>query len=116
MFKTQKYLKQLRDVQSRIKNCKEQLASLKMPAPSYKIGHELCDWFDYVACGGTTDLGVFERIVTRKLKVETVAYLEQLGNYFINIVEYERSNSIYNDELRQLQREECRLKDKLKIE
>lgn len=114
MFKN-KYLKQLQDVQSRIKNHKATIANLKMPTPSCKISRELCDWLEYISCGESS-LDILEHMVIRKLNVETFEYLERLGNYFVNIADYERSKSIYNDELRCLKLKESRLKEKLGID
>lgn len=115
MFK-HKYLKQLQDVQARIKNNRATMASLNIPIPSCKITRELCDWLEVVTLSGITELGAFEEIVCRKLNVETFEYLGQLGNYFVNIADYERSKGLYEDELRCLQKQERHLKNKLGIE
>lgn len=112
MFKN-RYLKQLKDVQVRIKNCKAAIAALDPPEPlSIKVGRNVRAFIDALTYRLHPDLqkvfGTFED--------ETYDYLHQLGEYFINIADYEKKKKQYNQELGQLQIEEGCLKRKLGID
>ena len=109
MFK-RKYLKQLHDVQTRIRNCTATLAKLKMPTNRYNEAKEITKALQ-LAMGWFVDFDMFLKRNNYELN-----YLEELGNYFINISKYSREKFACNSELYQLREEERCLKEKLGID
>jgi prefoldin subunit 5 len=112
-----KYLKQLQGVQAQIKNCKASIAKLNPPKPdSHKIENEILCLLEKLMYGCHTDLAQLFEVRFSRLKGETCDYLRELGEYFINIADYDQEMKRYETELAQLQKEERRLKEKLGIE
>ena len=115
MFKN-KYLKQLRDVQMQIKDCKDSIAKLAPPAPgSFKMGHHLSYWFEALFYGANPNVSELFRMQFKGFENETCAYLRSLGEYFVNIADYHKNQRIYTIELERLLKEERCLKEKLGI-
>lgn len=112
MFKN-KYLKQLKDVQARIKNCKAAIAELEPPIPfTTQIGHNIRGYIDSLTLKLHPDI----RLAFRNWDDETYDYLYKLGEYFMNVADYEKKQKQYNQELGQFQAEENHLKRKLGID
>jgi hypothetical protein len=116
MFKN-KQLKQLKDVQASIKKCKENLAALDPPTPdSFEMGHLLYKWIVELFSRNKPHLVDIDTIRLESWDGTTDNYLRKLGEYFINISDYHKDYEKYSMELKQLQQEERRLKEKLGIE
>lgn len=114
MFKN-KHLKQLQDVQARIKNCKAFIANLKPPSPiTLKTGKDVECWFK--ALFHQHDPAFRELFECYTLKSEVIDYLQTLGEYLINAADYYQKEIEYKAELEQLQKEERGIKSKLGIE
>ena len=112
MFKN-KYLKQLKDVQAHIKNCKMSIAALDPPEPLFiTVECNVRNFIDAL----TYRLHPDPQKLFRRFEDETYDYLHQLGEYFINIADYEKKKKQYNKELERLQIEEGCLKRKLGID
>lgn len=111
MFKN-KYLKQLRDVQTHIRDCKAVIANLDAPEPrSIAIGSATRKYIDSLTLGLKPNISKFFMGEN-----EVYEYLRQLGEYFINIATYEETIKIYTEKLQQLQEKERSLKEKLGID
>lgn len=111
MFKN-KYLKQLQDVQVRIRDCKIAIANLDAPEPrAIAIGIAVRKYIDSLTLRLKPDISKFFMVEN-----EVYDYLRQLGEYFINIADYEKNKKTYTAELEQLQKEEHILKEKLGID
>lgn len=109
-----KYIKQLQDVQAQIRNCKATMAELKPPSPTtFKISKEVRGWFE--ALFYQQDPMVEDLIDNYKLQNESLDYLHKLGEYFVNVADYQTSKRKYKIELEKLQIKERCLKDKLGI-
>jgi hypothetical protein len=112
MFKN-KYLKQLQDVQARIKNCKASIAKLDPPKPGMrKIESNVYYYLEALVRGWYPNIEMIHPQYTD----DTYDYLYQLGEYLMNIADYEIKQNQYNQELGQLQIEEGCLKRKLGID
>lgn len=116
MFKN-KYLKQLQDIQAQIKNCKANLAELKMPEPSFyiKTGH-LYEFFCQLSVGITPNVHAFLTTMHNEDAERFCKYLDSLGEYFLNISDYYAKEEVYQSELSKLKSKERNLKEKLGIE
>lgn len=116
MFKN-KYLKQLKDVQARIKDCKSSIAKLNPPAPcTFKIGHHLVCWLEALFLDLKPNISELCQKEFRGRENETYDYLHELGEYFINISDYYKQQKRYSIEIEQLLREERDIKTKLGID
>lgn len=116
MFKN-KYLKQLQDIQAQIRNCKASIEKLTPPAPcTFKIGHHLVYWIEAIFLDRKPNISELCQNEFRGRENETYDYLHELGEYFINIADYEKKKKQYDKELQQLQIEEGCLKRKLGID
>lgn len=110
-------LKQLREVQSQIKNCTATIASLKVPTPtSVKIQSDMMRWISSLVCDDNPDISLILQASFYGLEDETLDYLHQLGEYFINVTDYYKAEKRYKAELTQLQTKERNLKAKLGID
>lgn len=111
-----KYLKQLQEVQAQIINCNENIEKLYVPTFSSNIEYKNISYlFDHLRYGGNNmDVDRFLGGVSGDKEV-IYNYLRELGEYFINIVDYQNANERYHEELRQLREKECQLKNKLGI-
>lgn len=116
MFKN-KYLKQLQDVQARIKNCTATITVLNPPEPdTVKIEMNVIDWLNSLISGIRPNVDPLCEYSFRGFRPGTTDYLEKLGNYLINVAKYEKEKEFYKKELMQLQNEERLLKEKLGID
>lgn len=112
------YLKQLQDVQARIRECKTRIKELDPPEPkNFKIGSNVRQWINSLTnrTKPSVDL-LYKCCLDYEEEVATNDYLRQLGEYFINIADYNSKKDKYQLELALLSREEIDLKEKLGIE
>ena len=118
MFNRQyKLLKQLQDVQLKIRQCKASIASLNPPAPdSMKLEANMLRWLQSLACDQKPRVEELLQMRFTGFEDATCDYLRKLGDYFINVAEYYNQTKQYNSEWRKLQEEERRLKEKLGID
>jgi hypothetical protein len=115
MFKN-KLLKQLQEVQAKIRKCEEAINQLNMPVPvescvqfnSYSLLHAIIS-------GDSRDMDKYQLTKSRKYEDETYEYLQKLGQYLIDIVAHRQQQFELNDELKQLKHEEKYLKTQLGI-
>ena len=115
MFK-RKYLKQLQDVQGRIKTCRASIAQSKPPAPdSMAISKEVARWLKMLFLQADPSVSSLIESVGYGFDGNTLDYMSKLGEYFSNFADYCRNEQKYKSELEQLQKEERTLKDKLGI-
>ena len=118
MFKRdKKTLKQLRDVQTQIKNCKSSIEALKTPTPgSMKVESQMWRWLETLALGYR--LEVDELFMNRSTNInnDTLDYIHKLGEYFVNIAEWQKSSRKLHGELECLQVKERALKNQLGID
>lgn len=113
MFKN-KYLTQLQCIQGRILGCEANTSKLKPPSPpSRQIGRDVDCWFH--ALFNQHDPAMKDLIESYTLKHESIDYLRTLGEYFVNVSDYYQDEIKYAEELKQLQKEERILKEKLGI-
>jgi hypothetical protein len=111
------YLKQLQDVQARIRECKTRIKELDPPEPkNFKIGSNVRQWINSLTNCTKPSVDLLYHCLDHKEKVATNNYLRQLGEYFINIADYNSKKDKYQLELALLSREEIDLKEKLGIE
>lgn len=116
MFKN-KYLKQLQDVQAKIKECNKHIEALdNPPVPDFKIGNDLYYWLGALFCGNISPIYMLYGKECNSLDTPTLEYLHKLGTYFINVSDYCSKKKQYEAKLRQLQAEEKRIKKILGIE
>jgi hypothetical protein len=113
MFKN-KYIQQLQYVQGHIKKCKASITNLKPPSPpTLTIGRDIDCWFH--ALFHQYDPAMSDLIESYTLKNESIDYLRTLGEYLIGVADYYQDEIKYAEELKQLQKEERILKEKLGI-
>lgn len=111
-----KHLKQLKDVQDRIKSCKSSLAKLKPPQPSSIVfDGNMYHFFDQLSAGIVPDIDFLTKHTYNGKEHEMRECLRELGKYFIHIDTYVQSKRQYDAELKSLQQEEHLLKNKLGI-
>ena len=111
MFKCA-YLKQLHNVQARMITCRAAIDTLSPPEPKdIKIVSNMRRYLDSIIYGLHPNLKAY----FKDNENETLDYLRQLGEYFINVADYEKNRKAYNSELHQLLAEERALKKKLGI-
>lgn len=111
MFKN-KHLKQLRKVQALIKHYKESIEKLKSPEFDYSESTKKArDILWPMFYGRRLDPDEFLELTDASSE-----YISKLGLYLMNIADYADTKKVYEKQLRQLQKEERRLKDKLGIE
>jgi hypothetical protein len=116
MFKN-KYLKQLQDVQAKIKECKKSIEVLDTPpVPDFKIGDDLYRWLGALFYGNINPVYTLYEKELDVADMPTLEYLNKLGTYFINVSDYYSQKKQYEAELRPLQAEEKRIKKTLGIE
>ena len=116
MFKN-KYLKQLQEVQAKIRSCKANLSSLKLPSPdSLDVTKEMKRWFELLFYQHDPAMSSLIDSLGDNFTGNTLDYMKQLGEFFVNTAEYYKAEQRYKAELTQLQTEECRLKNKLGID
>lgn len=112
MFKN-KYLKELKDVQEKMRINSANIKALKYPIPdSAKIQLDLFKLLRHSACGIQPDI----EALSRDLECETFDYFRQLGQYLIDICGYRDAARKCNTELLELQIKERNLKAKLGID
>jgi hypothetical protein len=110
-------LKRLQEVQARIKDCKTRIKELDPPEPkNFKIGSNVCQWINSLTNRTKPSVDLLYHCSDHEEKVATNDYLRQLGEYFINIADYNSKKDKYQLELALLLREEIDLKEKLGIE
>lgn len=107
--KERKLLKELQEIQTQIYDYNSRIKCLEQPKTTYKIAQDLSDYFQYIA----HDISDCSRWLNREK--DTLSYLEELGNYLVNVAKYEKDKQTYKAELIKLQEEESRIKDKLGI-
>lgn len=116
MFKT-KYLKQLQNVQSSIKNCKASLTQLNPPQPdSHQMSKNMYQWLSELFWRNNPDTSLLFEPGFAVLEDDACDYLHKLGEYFINSADYYKNMRRFKEELSRLQKEERLLKDKLGID
>ena len=109
-----KILKQLQDVQARIRSCKSCLDRLKPPAPqSWSTRQDMRRWLEslFMDCDPAVEW-MFED----GFKGETIIYANRLGHYLTNISYYYKEKEEYEAKIVTLKKEEAELKSKLGIE
>jgi hypothetical protein len=115
MFKN-KYLKQLQDVQARIKNCKELINKLSPPEPdSFRVGCDIYSWLCAMLHTDEPQVASFYDVFFTGFDDSNCDYMRKLGEYLINFADYEKKKKEYTMEFERLHREERRLKEKLGI-
>ena len=108
--KTETLLQELRDVQDRIKNCKAEQAKSNVPiATSYRLSRDIADILTRMS-EGTLDC---QYLLVRNN--QALDYLEELGNYLVNFVYYNRNYQECEVELTNLRNRETALKKFLGI-
>jgi hypothetical protein len=120
MFK-RRLLYELQAVQARIRECKTRIKELDPPEPkTYKIGYHTRKWIDALTCKlhpSVDDLLCKTVSCVEELDVTDVYdYLHQIGEFFINIADYNNKQEKYQRELKLLLQEEIKLKERLGIE
>lgn len=116
MFKN-KYLKQLQDVQTRIKDCKASLTNLNPPTPdSFNLGYDLYCWLGALLHGCKPNIDELFQMEFTEYEDAQCDYLHKLGEYFMNISDYYKSKKEYEIEFARLLKEEHLLKEKLGID
>ena len=116
MFKN-KYLKQLQDVQCRIKHCQRDLQKLEPPVPdSLKVEQDMLRWFQLLFSGCHPDLQFMLDKTFSGPDNKTRSYASELGFYFLHITRYYKEKQQLEKYLNGLQNEERRLKEKLGID
>ena len=114
MFKN-KYLTQLQVVQAQIKNCNASIAKLRAPTTNYPMAHQLSSHLAAIMNGSENIESVMQSTHLAKNQ-DAFDYLEELGNYFINIAKYQKEKYLYEEELKNLKCRERELKEILGIE
>jgi hypothetical protein len=117
MFKNE-YLKQLKEVQAKIRACQASIAKLNPPIPElscvrYDVGNWILTLIQWGNISTTMD-ALNEQLLN--FDKESIDYLRQLGEYFVNVSDYEREKREFEKELRRLREEEAHLKEKLGID
>ena len=116
MFKN-KYLKQLQDVQARIKKCKASLTELVPPVrDNWSISRDLYSWLGSVFYADKPEMKLLYDSRFPGFTNDSCAYLRKVGEYLVNMADCQDGILKYKAELEQLQAEERRLKEKLGIE
>ena len=116
MFKD-KYLKQLQEVQRRIKNCKRDLQKLEPPVPdSLKVEQDMLLWFQLLFSGCQPDLQFMLDETFSGPDNKTLSYAYVLGRYFLNVAHYYTDKQKLEEYLKALRTEERHLKEKLGID
>jgi hypothetical protein len=120
MFK-KRLLYELQDVQARIRECKTRIKELDPPEPkTYQIGYHTRQWIDALTCKlhpSVDDLLCKTVSCVEEFDVTDVYdYLHQIGEFFINIADYNNKQEKYRRELKLLLQEEIKLKERLGIE
>lgn len=118
MFKRKKKtLKQLQDVQAQIKNCKSSIEALKPPTPeSMKVKSQMWHWLETLALGHRLEVDEVFMGRSANLNNDTLDYIHKLGEYFVNIAEWQKSSRKLHGELECLQVKERALKNQLGID
>lgn len=107
-----KDIKQLRKVQSRIKELKASIKKLNSPElDDYMTNRAICSVLGPMLYGKSLSPSEF-----LELSDASIEYIQKLGQYLANMAEYADTNKVYEKEIKRLQKEERRLKDKLGIE
>lgn len=107
--KERKLLKKLQEIQIQIYDCNSIIKCLEPPTTTYRMARDIVDYVRHIM-DGDCDCGYLLHNTEG-----TFDYMEQIGNYFISVAKYEKDKQTYNEELRELQAEECRIKEKLGI-
>jgi hypothetical protein len=119
MFK-KRFLKELQDVQYRIRECKAQIKELDPPQPkTLQIGYLTYQWIQ--ALTNNSKPTVDDLCKTRSYSIEINPidihdYLRQIGEFFINVADYHTAQEEYQRELKLLLKKEVELKELLGIE
>ena len=112
MFNTgsNKLLKQLQDVQLKIRQHNEMLKGHKVPTTKFRMSKDMAETLEMLM-NGEIDINAF----VQYNKVD-FNYLEELGTYFVNIAKYQEDTEKYQEELHQLKVYERNLKNALGID
>jgi hypothetical protein len=118
MFNTQKMLlKQLKNIQSQIKSCKETIALLEPPAPeSLNDQKNMICWLRELSQGNNPTVERASDGLILAHQYYSLDYLTKLGNYFINIAKYEKEKYVCSALLKQFLEQERYLKNQLGID
>ena len=112
-----KALKRLQDVQAKIRSCYSVLEKSEPPVPaSLNTQIELRKLLSYLFYGYAPSVEHFVHYKSNGSNDESIDYVNQLGHYLVNVAFYYKEKKRYEAELRELKREEIKLKEKLGIE
>lgn len=111
MFKN-KYLKQLRKTQALIKHYKASIENLKSPElESRETQKQVYNVLYLLSWGRSLDPDEL-----LELSSASIEHISQLGRYLMNVADHIDTKKVYEKQIKQLQHEERRLKEKLGIE
>ncbi len=107
-----KDLKQLRKTQLLIKEYRASIEKLNLPDPdSFKDKMKVYNVLRPILYGKSLSPDEFI-----ELSDAAIEHVQHIGRYLMNITDYVDTRKLYEKELKRLQKEECRLKEKLGIE
>ena len=107
-----KDLKQLRKTQLLIKEYKSSIEKLNLPDPdSFKDKMKVYNVLKPILYGKSLNPGEF-----LELSDAAIEHVQQIGIFLTRITDYVGTMKVYEKELKRLQKEESRLKEKLGIE
>lgn len=119
MFK-KRFLKELQDVQGRIRECKARIKELDPPNPKTpKIGYLTYQWIQALTNDTKPTVDDLCKTINYPIEMDPMDmydYLHQIGEFFINIADYNTKQEEYRRELKLLWQEETELKKLLGIE
>lgn len=115
MFKN-KHLKQLQEVQTKIRQCEEEIKQLNPPVPDeYCVEFNARYLLQAILSGDERHMKLYQETKYLKYEEETYEYIHKLGQYLIDIAAHRQKKREYEDELKQLKHEESRMKAQLGI-
>lgn len=119
MFK-KRFLKELQDVQARIRECKALIKELDPPDPKTpQIGYYTRQWIETLTNGAKPSVDNLCDTINYSIEMNPMDiydYLHQIGEFFINVADYNIKQEKYRRELKLLSQEEAELKQLLGIE
>ena len=112
MFNTtsNKLLKDLQDVQAKIRKHNEILKGYKVPTTKLRMANDILQTLKMLMYG-EIDINAF--VQYNHLDFD---YIEELGTYFVNIAKYQQDTKKYQEELRDIKQYERNLKNALGID
>ncbi len=91
MFK-KRFLKELQDVQARIRECKVRIKELDPPEPkTYRIGYCTHQWIEALTNGMKPSVDNLCDTINYSIEMDPMDiydYLHQIGEFFINVADY----------------------------